>query len=63
MKKIHMRTISMSMDWTFGSKSMKKAEEAFNSQYNDKVYFGVGTYGASDDCKSLFIFILLIVFI
>eukprot|EP00475_Leptophrys_vorax_P024610 TRINITY_DN33_c0_g1_i1.p1 TRINITY_DN33_c0_g1~~TRINITY_DN33_c0_g1_i1.p1 ORF type:complete len:344 (+),score=98.01 TRINITY_DN33_c0_g1_i1:106-1137(+) len=37
------------MDWTFGSTAMKAAEEAFNSQYNDSVYFGVGTFGSSAD--------------
>jgi len=37
------------MDWTFGSQAMKRAEQAFNNRTKDNVYFGLGTYGSSDD--------------
>jgi len=37
------------MDWTFGSQSLKKAEESFNSKQNENVYFGFGTFGTSSD--------------
>ena len=37
------------MDWTFGSTAMIAAETAFNKREGDDVYFGVGTYGTSDD--------------
>ena len=37
------------MDWTFGSKSMKKAESAFNLLHSEDVFFGVGTFGTSSD--------------
>lgn len=41
------------MDWTFGSVSMKAAEEAFNKANKDSVYFGVGSFGSSDQMKGL----------
>eukprot|EP00475_Leptophrys_vorax_P024614 TRINITY_DN33_c0_g1_i5.p1 TRINITY_DN33_c0_g1~~TRINITY_DN33_c0_g1_i5.p1 ORF type:complete len:343 (+),score=84.97 TRINITY_DN33_c0_g1_i5:51-1079(+) len=37
------------MDWTFGSTAMVAAENSFNAQTGDNVYFGVGTYGSSSD--------------
>lgn len=37
------------LDWTFGSISMIAAENNFNKQTGDNVYFGVGTYGTSSD--------------
>ena len=37
------------MDWTFGSAAMRAAEMAFAQRTNDAVYFGVGTFGTSDD--------------
>jgi len=37
------------MDWTFGSNKMKELEEEFNSQNNENVWFGVGTFGTQDD--------------
>lgn len=40
------------MDWTFGSVYMKKAEAAFANTSND-VYFGIGSFGSSDQMKGL----------
>jgi len=37
------------MDWTFGSRKMMEQEEAFNDRTGDNVWFGVGTFGTSDD--------------
>lgn len=37
------------MDWTFGSNAMRSAEASFRAQAGQDVYFGVGTYGTSDD--------------
>ena len=37
------------MDWTFGSLTMKRQEEAFNARTGNSIYFGVGTYGTSND--------------
>jgi len=37
------------MDWSFGSATMRKAEEAFNARAGESVYFGIGTYGTSAD--------------
>jgi len=38
------------MDWTFGSTAQKAAEASYNCRSGkDPVYFGVGTYGTSDD--------------
>lgn len=39
------------MDWTFGSTAMRKQESEFSSRTGQKVYFGVGTYGTSDDIQ------------
>lgn len=36
------------MDWSFGSRSMQKAESAFNSRAGENVYFGVGSFGVAD---------------
>jgi len=41
------------LDWAFGSKSIKAAEEAFNSKNNENVKLGVGTYGSSEPMKGL----------
>lgn len=41
------------MDWTFGSQSMLAAEHKFNSRESDDVYFGIGTYGASDGMQGI----------
>jgi len=41
------------MDWTFGSLTMKKAEAAFAANTSDPVYFGVGSFGSSDQMKGL----------
>jgi len=37
------------MDWTFGSKGMQAAEASFSQRTGEDVYFGVGTFGTSDD--------------
>jgi len=37
----------MCMDWTFGSSRMTAAEEAYNAESGDSVYFGVGTDGCT----------------
>lgn len=37
------------MDWTFGSSAMKKAETNFEQRTGESVFFGVGTFGTSDD--------------
>jgi len=37
------------MDWTFGSSSMRRAEAAFKASSGEDVFFGVGTFGTSDD--------------
>lgn len=39
------------MDWTFGSTSMRAAESSFLARTGNDVYFGVGTYGTSDDVQ------------
>merc|ERR1711862_697046 len=41
------------MDWTFGSGSMLRAEQAFNSREGQDVYFGVGTYGTDDGMRGI----------
>jgi len=41
------------MDWTFGSSVNRKAEAAFNTQYNESVYFGVGSFGSKDQMAGL----------
>ena len=41
------------MDWTFGSQSMLAAEKSFNSREGEDVYFGVGTYGTSDQMRGI----------
>jgi hypothetical protein len=41
------------MDWTFGSKAMQAAEEAFTSRTSADVYFGVGTFGSSDEMRGI----------
>jgi len=40
------------LDWTFGSSAMKAAEAAFLNETGMDVFFGVGTYGTSDDPQS-----------
>lgn len=37
------------MDWTFGSKGMQGAETSFSQRTGEDVYFGVGTFGTSND--------------
>lgn len=37
------------MDWTFGSRAMQVAEAEFKQRTGNDVYFGVGTFGTSDD--------------
>ena len=39
------------MDWTFGSATMQRQEAAFNRRTGLSVYFGVGTYGTSNDAQ------------
>jgi hypothetical protein len=39
------------MDWTFGSQGMQQAEAAFKQRTGEDVYFGVGTFGTSDDVQ------------
>ena len=40
------------MDWTFGSSAMRRAEASYNGRSGSRpVYFGVGTYGTSDDAQ------------
>jgi len=39
------------MDWTFGSQAMREAEAAFKQRTAEDVYFGVGTFGTSDDAQ------------
>jgi hypothetical protein len=41
------------IDWSLGSKSMLKAEAAFNSREKDSIYFGIGTYGTNDAQRGL----------
>jgi hypothetical protein len=41
------------MDWTFGSQSLLKAEAAFKSSTGNDVYFGVGSFGSSDQMSGL----------
>lgn len=37
------------MDWTFQSTRLSKAQATFNARNKDDVFFGLGTYGTSDD--------------
>jgi len=39
------------MDWTFGSTAMRSAEATFKERTGEDVYFGVGTFGTSDDVQ------------
>jgi len=41
------------MDWTFGSTALQRAETDFNSKNGDSVYFGVGSFGSSDQMAGL----------
>jgi len=37
------------MDWTFGAKKIQEQEAKFTSRTGENVWFGVGTFGTSDD--------------
>jgi hypothetical protein len=39
------------MDWTFGSNAMKEQQAAFQKRTGEDVFFGVGTFGTSDDAQ------------